>query len=243
MPFVTEALWQSLPHRGDSLMVAPWPQMSAGPLLDEPEALGEGRAEGGLATCPEAVRSFQSLQALVRAVRNARAEYKVEAGKSLASARVRVSPAALARNPRLLDELRKEKAVLALLGRLDERGLAIEVASSEDSQGQGQGSEGHSPGSSFSGSGAVQLVVEEGLEVSLPLSALVDVPKERQRLGKQQERLLKDEAALVTRLNSPGFIDRAPAAVVDEVKANIQDKRDQLRLLEASLVALATTAP
>ena len=26
MPFVTEELWQALPHTGDALIVAPWPQ-------------------------------------------------------------------------------------------------------------------------------------------------------------------------------------------------------------------------
>lgn len=26
MPFVTEILWQQLPHLGPSIMVAPWPQ-------------------------------------------------------------------------------------------------------------------------------------------------------------------------------------------------------------------------
>jgi valyl-tRNA synthetase len=27
MPFLTEVLWQQLPHRGDSLMIANWPKM------------------------------------------------------------------------------------------------------------------------------------------------------------------------------------------------------------------------
>ena len=26
MPFVTEELWQALPHTGDALIVAPWPR-------------------------------------------------------------------------------------------------------------------------------------------------------------------------------------------------------------------------
>ena len=28
MPYVTEELWQRLPHHGESLMVAPWPQLA-----------------------------------------------------------------------------------------------------------------------------------------------------------------------------------------------------------------------
>jgi len=26
MPYITEVLWQQLPHEGKALMVAPWPQ-------------------------------------------------------------------------------------------------------------------------------------------------------------------------------------------------------------------------
>ena len=33
MPFLTEALWQLIPHSGDSIMVADWPQ------LEDSEAL------------------------------------------------------------------------------------------------------------------------------------------------------------------------------------------------------------
>ena len=36
MPFVTEALWQQLPRKGDALMVAPWPKVDDTPLaIDE----------------------------------------------------------------------------------------------------------------------------------------------------------------------------------------------------------------
>jgi valyl-tRNA synthetase len=59
MPFLTETLWQLTPHHGDSLMAAAWPV--------------EGDA--ALHVDDEAVAAFGSIQALVRAIRNARAEY------------------------------------------------------------------------------------------------------------------------------------------------------------------------
>ena len=59
MPFLTETLWQLTPHRGDSLMAAAWPV--------------EG--ETALHVDTEAVAAFGAIQALVRAIRNARAEY------------------------------------------------------------------------------------------------------------------------------------------------------------------------
>src|SRR3712207_1139939 len=58
MPFVTEALWQELPHVGDSVMVAPWPE--AGERDERAEA------------------DFGALIELVRAIRNARTEANVE---------------------------------------------------------------------------------------------------------------------------------------------------------------------
>ena len=67
MPFITEELWQRLPHKGDSLMVAAWPQL----------------ADQELPVDAEAIVQFEAVQGLVRAVRNARAEYRVEPGKKV----------------------------------------------------------------------------------------------------------------------------------------------------------------
>uniref|UniRef100_A0A831TL79 Valine--tRNA ligase n=1 Tax=Thermorudis peleae TaxID=1382356 RepID=A0A831TL79_9BACT len=60
MPFVTEELWQRLPHAGDSIMVAPWPAVDPA-WIDE-----------------EAEREFGFLMEAIRAIRNARAEAGVE---------------------------------------------------------------------------------------------------------------------------------------------------------------------
>lgn len=58
MPFVTEALWQHLPHVDDSLMIASWPTP------------GE--------TDEEAEVAMRVIMDAIRAIRNARAEYDVE---------------------------------------------------------------------------------------------------------------------------------------------------------------------
>lgn len=60
MPFVTEELWQGLPHAGESIMVAPWPEVNTA-LIDE-----------------AAEQEFGFLTEAVRSVRNARAETGVE---------------------------------------------------------------------------------------------------------------------------------------------------------------------
>ena len=50
MPFVTEAIWQYLPHQGEALIVAPWPQAGA---LDEAAEAQMGGADGTGARHPQ----------------------------------------------------------------------------------------------------------------------------------------------------------------------------------------------
>jgi valyl-tRNA synthetase len=59
MPFITEEIWQALPHTGDSIMVSPWPQFD--PTLD----------------FAEDERNMETIMAAIRAIRNRRAEMNV----------------------------------------------------------------------------------------------------------------------------------------------------------------------
>jgi valyl-tRNA synthetase len=55
MPHITEEIWQALPHRGESIVVAPWPQ-ARDMAIDE-------EAEGQMATIMAVVRAIRSLRA------------------------------------------------------------------------------------------------------------------------------------------------------------------------------------
>ncbi len=59
MPFITEEIWQTLPHEGDSIMVSPWPTY-------DPEL-----------SYPEQTAAMENVMAAVKAVRNRRAEMNV----------------------------------------------------------------------------------------------------------------------------------------------------------------------
>jgi valyl-tRNA synthetase len=61
MPFVTEEAWQHLPHTGDSLMVAAWPEAG------ERDSLAEAR--------------MQTLMDIVRGIRALRADFRIEAAR------------------------------------------------------------------------------------------------------------------------------------------------------------------
>ncbi|MCC6936343.1 MAG: valine--tRNA ligase, partial [Thermomicrobiales bacterium] len=63
MPFVTEELWQQLPHPGDALIVADWP--TAGATYADGEA------------------AFELLREAAREIRNARSEHGVDHGRRI----------------------------------------------------------------------------------------------------------------------------------------------------------------
>ena len=59
MPFITEELWQHLPHEGESIMISPWPVVREEELDDNAEA------------------EMQAIMDAIRAIRNVRAEMEV----------------------------------------------------------------------------------------------------------------------------------------------------------------------
>jgi len=86
MPFVTEEIWQHLPHEGESIMVAPWPE--AGPVDEEVE------------------QAQQKIWDLVRAIRNRKAEERWPA---------RDKPSAWAPPGPHVDLLKPQKNIIELL--------------------------------------------------------------------------------------------------------------------------------
>lgn len=65
MPFITEEIWQHLPHEGESITVAPWP------VRDES------------LNFPEATKKMNLLKEIIRSVRNTRAELNVPMSKKI----------------------------------------------------------------------------------------------------------------------------------------------------------------
>ncbi len=64
MPFITEEIWQRLPHEGESLVVAPWPRPR--PDLVDGEAEGEMDALREIVTCIRRLRSEMGLRPNLR---------------------------------------------------------------------------------------------------------------------------------------------------------------------------------
>ncbi|MOA13404.1 Valine--tRNA ligase [compost metagenome] len=65
MPYISEEIWQHLPHEGETITLAEWPVYS--PSLESPDA----------------VREMELLMDMIRAVRNIRAEVNVPMSKKI----------------------------------------------------------------------------------------------------------------------------------------------------------------
>jgi valyl-tRNA synthetase len=93
VPYVTEEVWQALPHRGEALIGQDWPALNAHVDTD-------------------AVNAFENLQKVVTRIRNARAEYSVEPAK-------RIPAYVVCADAALNAELAAEINVIATLARLN----------------------------------------------------------------------------------------------------------------------------
>jgi valyl-tRNA synthetase len=187
MPFVTEELWQSLPHTGMALMVARWPERAGG--YD-----------------PDRARAHALSQAAVRVIRNLRAE--------LGLAPNRPVDVVLVGDARACAAWEADAAEIRLLGRVADLRLG-----------------GEAPHPAIAG-------VTEGGTVYVPLTGLVDIARERERLEKALREAEQEVRRLAARLDDPAFRERAPQAVVDETAERLQKARDRAGRLADRLAAL-----
>lgn len=72
----------------------------------------------------------------------------------------------------------------------------------------------------------------------LPLAELVDLDKERARIQKELDKNRKELDKLETKLNNPGFVNKAPANVVEAERERADKLKALLVKLEESAAAL-----
>ncbi len=187
MPFITEEIWQSLPHSGKAIMVSMWPEYS--------EELCFAKEE----------EEFEKVIALIRAVRNRRSEMNVPPSKK---AQIFIAS----------DSKEIFEAGKAFITRLAS-GSEVTV------------------GDSFDMPDAV-LVVTDSAKVYIPLEELVDFAAELERLNKELEAANKDKAFYENKLGNPGFVAKAPEAVVNQQRELLAKTLDRIALLEESIAKI-----
>lgn len=192
MPFITEEIWQVLPHEGESIMQASWP-------VPEENLLNS-----------DAEDKMSLLMEVTRAIRNIRAESRVEPGRKVA--------AILLAGP----EARKT---------LEENSLYLEVLA-------GLGHLTIHPEGSAKPEQAVSAVVS-GVEIYLPLAGLVDLEMEKERLKKELAELEKEKERLGKKLANTQFLTKAPEAVVAKEKKKLAGVEEKYAKVSARLAAMS----
>ena len=196
MPFITEEIWQALPHQGDYLMLQQWPEHHAN--LD----------------FPEEEKAMELIMDAIRAVRARRAEMNVPPSKK---AHITVSTL----------ELSVFEQGIPFLKRLayasDVTVVGVADAGSDDA---------------MSAQGMVTITTHAA-RLFLPLAELVDLEKEKARVQKELEKNRKELDKLETKLNNPGFVNKAPANVVEAERERAGKLKALLVKLEESAAALS----
>jgi len=203
-PYVTEEIWQHLrtaclaapgrpaPTEGwaDALIVAKWPTPA-------PDGTTSQTSEGG---------GFAHIMDIVRAVRNARAENKVELGKKIAAVIVAGEKE---------EVIGSQRAVIERLANIDPAQFHISASLAEKP------------------TEAVTLVIGS-TEVYLPMAGMVDADAERERLTNELRALDKQIAKLEALLGSD-FANKAPAAVVEKERGKLAEAKESRSKLAARL--------
>jgi valyl-tRNA synthetase len=194
MPFLTEAVWARLPHSLEDpglLAQAAWPS------ADRELALGD----------PAEAERVDRLLALVRAIRNARAEAGSEPGAWLRARLVLPEPAMRATYESLGGPLSR----LAHL-------RPVTVISSIGSAEGGPSARTSPP----------RLLVSSGAEEAELVAAVADMDRERARRERELEGLRSRLAAAERRLADAGFLQGAPAEIVERTRRQAGDLRVEI---------------
>ncbi len=191
MPFITESLWQRLPHAGKSIMVAKWPVAG---VRDE-----------------VAESAVDTMMALVRGIRNARAEAGVEPGKWIT--------ARIFADDETTESLTELRAEISLLGRIEAAELTFDTGQSQQ------------PGKSIT-------VIAGDVIALLPLEGMVDLALERTRIEEEITAAEQELGRAEAQLANESFVSRAPEQVVNAQRERKQRSIDQLDVLRRRLADL-----
>lgn len=181
MPFVTEKLWLSMPHDGESIMVADYPTTH---------------------------KEFENAAA------NEEMDFLIEVIKAVRNIRMEVN-APMSSEIDILIQLDDENNQHILNDNaeyvenfLHPKTLKVDT--------------------SIEAPTLAKTAVIPGAQIFVPLTELVNVDDEIAKMEKEEKRLEDEVARAEKKLANKGFVDHAPAAVVDKEKAKKADYESQL---------------
>ena len=84
---------------------------------------------------------------------------------------------------------------------------------------------------------AVRAVTDDAT-IYIPMNELVDFTAELARLEKELGKALADKEFSEKKLNNPGFVAKAPQALIETQRAQLQKTLDKIEMLEGSIEAI-----
>jgi valyl-tRNA synthetase len=231
MPFVTETLFQTLPNQSTerpdlSIMTSSWP-LDLLPVqnsnVDEEEL--DKLKLSQLSVDQQSISLFVKTQAMIRSVRNLRAEYQIPPQQKV--------PIVLFCSPSFYKTFQEQSTAITFLANIDPQ--AVQFVPSE---GEGFDPVAVQALQDGKGKSLIHLVIDESIEIFVPQRAVFQVEKERERLIKQREKVQKQLTTLESRTNNPTFLAKAPKPLVEELTQKTKDCQQQLEKIEQSLIAL-----
>ena len=204
MPFITEELWQGLKgrlleERAESIMVSPYPN------ADEKAIDTEAEKQVTLAI------------EIIRAIRNARAEFRVEPSKWV-EALVAVGDEKLA--------IETQAQAIETLA----RARPLTIVGTKDARPDGGGGRESEK--------RAKTIVLQGAEVILPMAGMVDLEAERQRLEREIEKTQSETSRSEARLQDEHFLSKAKPDVVQREREKLAGQKDRLMRLRERLAEL-----
>ncbi len=192
MPFLTEELWQHLKKslkgiKGESIMIAKYPEAD--------EKAFDAAAE----------KEIEAVTGIIRAIRNVRAEYKVESTRWI-EARIytgdsRQTP--ISRYTEAIKSLARANPVSVIKGDAKEK----------------------------AGDSTLVLSLAEATIV-IPMASMFDTAEERKKLEKELEQTRTEVNQLEARLQDQAFLTKAPAAVVEKEQQRLYTLSEKLEKLQ-----------
>ena len=192
MPFLTEEIWQALPHEGDYLMLQSWPEHHV--ELD----------------FPQEEKAMELIMEAIGAVRTRRSEMNVPPSR-----KARLTVATL--------EQEVFTAGIPFLKRLA-YGSEITITGMSGAQESDKG---------------MVTVLTHAARISMPMAELVDLEKEKARMEKELDKSRAELEKLQTKLGNPGFVNKAPANVVQAERERAEKLATLIAGLEEQLSSMA----
>ncbi|MDE0186307.1 MAG: valine--tRNA ligase [Candidatus Poribacteria bacterium] len=193
MPFITEEIWQQLPHQGESILDASWPRADA--------VLEDSKSENAMKT----------IMSVIDSIRSVRGEMNVPPASEI---EVLIQVPDADSRELLTNHLEEYLPAFTHFSR-------ISTAAHQTKP-----------------DAAAAAVIGE-IVIYIPLAGIIDIEKEKARLQKRIDKVIKDLDSTQKTLNNPNFIERAPEAVVEQRRARFEALESEKEKLDANLQMLA----